>query len=190
MTDQQLPVHIMLDLETTATTLDAGIIGIGAYRMFRTDQEYKSAEFKVLVSVADNEKIGRKIDTETMLWWDKQDSELRDEIFSGTTPLNVALDLYLNWIDDQCPDRSMVYLWANGSEFDNVIMQHAFLHTYYSYPFNFRNHRCFRTLVGIAPPNIRAGLENKRKHDPLSDAIYQGQIAERILGSALGGVGK
>lgn len=176
------PVHIMLDLETTALTPDAGIIGIGAYRMFAPS--IQRSEFKQLISVEDNEKIGRSIGKETMIWWDKQDRELRDEMFSSTMRLSAALDSYQIWVEDQCSDLNNVFIWANGSEFDNVIIKHAFEQCHNSYPFNFRNHRCFRTLRAIGPPNSAEGISKGRPHDPLSDAIYQGKIAERILGSA------
>ena len=169
-------VHISLDLETAGLGPTAAILQLGAVKI-GTNEVYEST-----ISVHSNESVGLSFEKETMEWWDKQDPELRKRVFQGTSHLFTVLDEFAEWAG---PDA---YLWTNGADFDLPILKTAY-ETYRTYPFDFRKHRCYRTLRSLLSigeeVQMKAGAElaypNLQKHNALHDALYQSYFISRKL---------
>ena len=178
LTDMLNPeaVHISLDLETASLGHNAAILQLGAVKI-GTGDTYEAG-----ISVHSNEQAGREFSKETLEWWDKQDPKLRKSVFGGVLQLREALDDFAAWAG---PDA---YLWTNGADFDLPILKNAY-ETYRTYPFDFRKHRCYRTLRSMLSISeevqMKAGAElaypNLQKHNALHDALYQSYFISRKL---------
>lgn len=163
---------VVFDLETLSCESDAAIVQIAAIDMstgyiFNTYIDPRSAE-----------GAGFHVCTETIEWWNKQDPEIRATVMGGTCSIYQALEDFLDW----CHEISMGYtdtieLWAWGADFDIPILRNA-IETFIEYPFDFRKHRCLRTLAtALDIPHIKS----PRAHDALEDAKAQAVTLERCL---------
>ena len=163
-------IHIMLDLETASTANDAAIVQIGAI----TEAGQK---FTCYVSLASCEQNGFDVSLETMDLWARQDPAVRNRVFSGDTPINVAVTQFLDWAEEQCGgDWNRIVLWGNGCEFDNVILKTA-VERFFEWPFSPRNNHSLRTISCLTPIEIQREADEfapaHTPHDALSDAHVQ-----------------
>ena len=171
-----MKLNVMLDLETTATDHSAGVLSIGAVP-FSCGELLKP--FYEKCSLSSIERGGFSISRKTMDWWDKQDSKVRAEAFSGTqSVLDMLLhfEVYLK----QLPGEAVI--WGNGADFDNVILCSAYDTVALDLPWKYHNNRCFRTLKNVfsqeivaLPPFIGD------RHNALMDAMFQAKHAEKIF---------
>lgn len=176
--------HISFDLETMSTESDAAIVQIGA-----TVVGSPNKSFNLHIDPRTSESIGAHVDAGTMQWWNKQDPELRKRVFGGTTPIRSALDEFHGWCFEQSSgDMNRIYLWSKGADFDCVVLKNNY-ELYRTYPFNFRNHRCVRTIMDLLTPEqieeitktFYANNPTAQKHDALSDAQLQAKFIHRAL---------
>lgn len=168
-------LNVMLDLETVGTKSDAGILSIGAVTFAHGDFMLQQ-EFYEKISLTSIQTAQFSQDAEVMKWWDKQDQEIRNEAFSGITPIGIALCSFYDWCMRL---NTEILLWGNGSDFDNVILCNAYQSLGLSVPWKFYNNRCFRTLKNLFP-GIKIGVQSN-KHNALEDAKYQAAWAEEIM---------
>lgn len=175
--------HISFDLETMSTESDAAIVQIGATVVGSPET------FNVYIDPKSSESLGARVDTETMMWWDRQDPELRKRVFGGTVPIRAALDEFADWCSEVSNgDMNRIYLWSKGADFDCVVLKNNY-ELYRTYPFNFRNHRCVRTIMDLLTPEqieeitktFYANNPTAQKHDALSDAQLQAKFIQRAL---------
>ncbi len=181
------PIHIMIDLETLSTSPRAAIIAIGAVRF---DSSGLHEEFYERINPVDAETNG-EVSKETMQWWNKDENAVaRLEAFGGTSTLAAALYKFTDWVEQLDPTNedfvlkdhyNSIYLWSNGADFDLPVLKFALEQVTAEYPFNFRNHRCFRTLRTMTSPLLYSDIENKFKHSAIADAKFQGTVAINIM---------
>lgn len=169
------PIHVMLDLETLDTTPNAGIIAVAAVPFMWGEP---LEPFYQKCSVLDVERRGFDVSRSTMNWWGLQDTAIREETFSGTQ-LCVELLSHLHTYMEKLPGTSLV--WGNGAAFDNVVLRNAYDHFTLPTPWNFRNDRCYRTLLSLFPEIKDRVVPNTHKHNALWDARYQAEVATFIF---------
>lgn len=174
--------HISLDLETLSTESNAAIVQIGAYCL-NTQQD-----FSILIDPRSSENAGSHVSVETIEWWDKQPTELRKRVFSGTTPLQEALWTFRVWALSQTDSVHNLYLWSKGADFDCVVLKNAY-ELFMEYPFDWRNHRCVRTAMHLLGSDRCAKIKSAfdvnnpdfTPHDALWDAKLQAEYVGIIL---------
>ena len=161
--------HLMIDLETLATTPDATIITIGAVRFdpFGDDvNDPQMDSFYVRVDIDSCDRLGLATDDNTIAWWAKQDQEAQDEAFGEENRIDIAdamAQLYKF-------ARGCSRVWSHGAAFDIVICETIFRKLGRAIPWNFWDVRCTRTLFDIGMnPNRPEVL----KHHALQDAWNQ-----------------
>jgi hypothetical protein len=172
------PIRISIDMETVDNVVTAGIISLGAVQ-FALPHGYEAPQFYAKADVRSSEMLGRTISKGTMEWWDRQDPEIRNEAFSGVLSLGELLDQFYKWcVSTYGVDRLQdIELWSRGAGFDCEILQHAYLQLWGSYPFNFRNHLCQRTIERLMPQELKSMIPpNFGKHNALMDAIHQASV--------------
>lgn len=179
------PVHIMIDLETTGLSSNAGIVQIGAHAFsgcnFRADQY-----FKYCISASDNESKGYEVDSATMAWWAEKDPELRQSVFCGSSSAKEALTRFTEWCNAVSNGSLQnIYLWANHIDFDLAVLKNAFYREHAYYPFDFRKHMDYATLKVLFPQLASLHASNPTPHDALADAVYQSSIASHFLDELL-----
>lgn len=180
MTQQN--IHIMVDLETTALSPNAGIVQIGA-ACFSQPPPNVDKYFDMRCSPVYNQSHGYDIDPATMQWWDKQPPALRNHVFSGQRDIKQALGFFVNYCQDLSNGNlKNVYLWANHIDFDLVVLKNAFYKEHGNYPFDFRKHMDYANLKVLYP---QLAIERDEilypPHDALADAVFQGKHTSVIL---------
>lgn len=168
--------HVMIDLETLATTPDASILTIGAVKFdpFGDDiNDPQMDSFYVKVDLDSCDSIGLVTNDDTINWWAQQSKEAQDEAFGedGRIHIKDAFDQLYKF----CWGASRV--WSHGAAFDIVICENVFRKLGKAIPWNFWDVRCSRTLfdIGINPqrPKVTA-------HNALADAYEQALSVQRI----------
>jgi hypothetical protein len=160
--------HIMLDLETMANTSDSAIVSIGAKRFTLDGKELDS--FYRVVNLKSSQKSGGRIDAETVMWWMQQSEEARKTLTSDESVLiDTALNEFTQWVR-QTPLEG---LWGNGSDFDNVILNGAYIRSGKTAPWPYYMNRCYRTLAKLVPGTTREQFKSGTHHNALDDAISQ-----------------
>lgn len=179
---------VMVDIETLGTKAGSVILSIGAVAFDRVTGEISPTQFHVPISIASSVRLGATIDADTIRWWRDQSPEAQTIIWralSGGEDLLSTLNdfgIWLNEVGAQGTDRvraSMIRVWGNGADFDNVLIAAACAQAGRPLPWNNFNNRCFRTLKDdhrdLEP--VRQGVH----HDALADAIHQARWACAIL---------
>jgi len=175
-------MELMVDIETLSVHPDATVLSIGAVAF---DPVIGLAPVSFESTLDRASQKGRRIDSDTVAWWIHQAEENpgASHVFRERRlePVNTALarlsDYYRHW----CTEDSGV--WANGPDFDLVILRSLY-EDFSSKPlWTHRQHRCYRTLRNFA---LEAGLEinikpNMKPHDALSDAYFQAEYAMEAM---------
>lgn len=176
------PNQIMLDLETLDTAPTAIVLSIGLCRFDPAaegdgikDQHY------VVLSVGDQEENERTVSESTMAWWEEQSDAAKVVLAQAAEAEHDVHEKLLRvaeWMGTN------PVLWGNGSDFDNVILASLFnTYEFSRLPWSFRRNRCFRTLCAMAWQRsipFQTAREGTH-HNALDDAVYQANIAVKIL---------
>ncbi|NBP58700.1 3'-5' exoribonuclease [bacterium] len=157
--------HLMVDLETLATTPNAAILSIGAVT-FDPNSSNIYDDFYYRVELESLEGLDSYIDDGTIEWWSKQDASVQEEAFNpeGRVDIRLVIDDFYKF----CMGAS--HFWSHGSTFDIIILEHYFRQLGKPYPWNFWQVRDTRTLfdLGYDPEMPQAN-----KHHALEDAVRQ-----------------
>jgi hypothetical protein len=167
-------VNVMLDLETLGTKPGCKILQISAVT-FGANPSHKFNRY-----VIRNDQAGLLEDPSTIDWWMKQDPVVRDNLFNspGAVNLIIALLEFKSWLEDL---GAAPVIWGNGATFDGPVLEAAYKMYTMSKPWDFRNERCYRTLVAEFGSRVNKPEFIGSKHDALDDARYQAEYADRIL---------
>ena len=140
--------NFVLDLETLGTRPNSAVLQIGL----------TCIETKQTLGIQIGEAIASshpyfQVDSATYAWWLKQDDAVRAEVFATGIDYGSALSAMTSWVQEQAAATTVplkdAIVWANDPEFDCVILKNACYYYSIDFPFNFRNHRSFRTLHGV-----------------------------------------
>jgi len=167
--------HVMVDLETLATTADACILSIGAVRFDLESDDVDDAGFYASISVTSNLHMDRRISEDTLIWWFDRPKEAQAVFSEKKQSLAQGLMNFRDWINDaECQ------IWSNGADFDLPILAHAFGQLRVDVPWKYWNANCYRTYKKLP------GAKNLRVppvgvlHNALSDAITQAKTVQLI----------
>ena len=167
---------VMVDLETMGRVAGCAILSIGAVRFDRERQELGD-EFYEVVRLDSCLEAGLHEDPDTAAWWAKQSAEAQRVLTQarrtrGNLKLATALKRFNEYLG------TGVYLWGNGADFDNAILQHACWRVGVTPAWDFWRNRCYRTYKGLVP-QVKAARSGTH-HNALDDAKTQAEHALRI----------
>lgn len=167
----------MVDIETLSVHPDAAVLSTGAVAF---DPVIGLAPVSFESTLDRAQQKGRRIDSDTVAWWIRQAEENPGaaQVFNERRlePVERSLKRLTEYYNHWCTEDSGV--WANGPDFDLVILRSLYEDHNLSPPWTHRQHRCYRTLRGFAQ---EAGLDinippNMHQHNALSDANYQARF--------------
>ena len=167
--------HVMLDLETLATTADAVILSIGAVRFDLDSDKVDDAGFYASISVDSNLALGRRISEDTLIWWLKQPPDAQQVFHESKQTLQQALVDFGDWLGD---DSS--FMWSNGADFDLPMVAHAMTQCGLEVPWKYWNSRCFRSWKNLPGAKDIRAVNTGVKHNALADAYTQAQTVQAI----------
>lgn len=161
--------HLMVDLETLATTPDSVILTIGAVKFDPWGSNVDRSEHNIFYRRIDTEScetLGMIIDPGTLEWWGKQETSIIDEAFNPEN--RVSIETAINefhkfaWGCDA--------FWSHGSIFDIMILETYYRKIGKAIPWNFWQIRDTRTIfdLGYDPE-----MPTNAKHNALEDAYRQ-----------------
>lgn len=189
--------HFVLDLETLGTSRNSVVCAIGVQTINPTASDGMGPSFyQILPDWEEQERMGRKIDSNTVKWWLKQaltNPEAAQELLPQPTPgavlrpdtCSILAELG-RFIRDCAPDPEQREVWGNSSSFDNEILRSLYEDYNIVPAWTFRQDRCYRTMRELYkakyPAAIEAFNENKGTlHHALEDAKYEARILYFIL---------
>lgn len=169
--------NFVLGLETLSTEPNAAILQIGL----------TCIETKKTIGIQIGEAIATtnpslSVDSATRDWWLKQDEAVRAEVFATGTDYCSGLLAMARWVQEQTTATNVpldsAIVWANDPEFDCVILR-ALCYAYsVPYPFNFRNHRSFRTLHAQLEETVGYSVWSHAAGARFKDAISGANLPE------------
>lgn len=171
--------NIMIDIETLSTSTEAAVLSIGAVR-FKVATGKIVDEFYEKITLESAMHYG-KVDPDTLRFWLKQEDSVRLELTStekqGALHLPKCLDELSNWFPN-----GNCNVWANSPSFDLVILETMMKRSKKICPWNFWEHRCFRTIKHIGEAmGIQYNSSHDEAHNALEDAKVQANYAMSVL---------
>ncbi len=152
--------HFMIDIETYDVTPSAVILSIGAERILGSETFY--------AEIDPNTQYKRTASIATKEWWAQQGNPP----IHGVIPLYDALAQLSDWLKNLSAEP---VIWCKGTNFDTVILTHAYEQLGPEIPWKYNNVRDCRTvfkLLGVTP--------NKATHNALEDAMTQ---SDELIGA-------
>ena len=174
--------RVMIDLETLGTRPGCSILSVGAVFFSSSFDPWKGPTFYSAVNRISCQKAGLEEDLDTVGWWRGQGAEARGVLVAadlGSTPgVEEVLQQFASWLTENAVSKDF-QVWGNGADFDNPILEAAYLATGRKRPWGPYSGRCYRTLKALAPQEkiIRTGTH----HNALDDAVSQAEHAVRVL---------
>ena len=157
--------HLMVDLETLATSPNAVILTLGAVTFDPASNKiFDKLYYRVDVDSCD--RLGMVVDDATIEWWSKQAANVQTEAFAedNRVPIEEVIEKFhkFAWNCDA--------FWSHGATFDLVILDCYYRKLNKVPPWNFWQIRDTRTLfdLGYDPEMPKEGL-----HNALEDASRQ-----------------
>lgn len=170
--------HIMLDIETLGTVPGCSIISIGAVA-FEPNTARTGLKFHAVINRGSCQELGLKECQDTIIWWEKQSTAAKTtyDVSQFGQPIDVAIKDFMEFCNDVAEGKTL-YVWGNGSDFDNAILSYVFAALHFKMPWHYANNRCYRTIKSLAPK-----IKTKRQgiyHNALDDAISQSAHLQEI----------
>jgi len=162
-----MKTHLMIDIETLATSADAVVTQIGA-AWFDFEKFLVGEMFTVDINVG-VQSLSRSVDVKTMLWYAEQGIV---PVVSGV-PLNTALrdlaQFYQKGVAELGGDAE-VEVWCNGASFDFSILNNAFDG---GLPWGHWQERDVRTEIAAAKRRGVFVEKGKNTHKAIGDVLNQ-----------------
>ena len=166
----------MADIESLSLKPNATILSIGAVK-FNMNGVYDSFYVNV---VTDMNAEAFDIDPETQKWWSEQSDAARAVLLRDPQPIVTALAMFRKFLLGANSEDEVAGLWGNGSDFDNVVLNHAYNAMGMARPWSYKANRCYRTMKSLYP-EIKADDRNGVHHNALDDAEYQAHHLIKIF---------
>jgi hypothetical protein len=127
-------------------------------------------------------------DPDTIAWWNKQRPDLQEEAFSGIRHPKSVLESLSNKFREYGSAKE-IYLWGNGSDFDNAILAAAYRWLGLPQPWHYTNNKCYRTWKTSVAIPYQKPLD---AHHALADAtaqarnlIHMDEWVNRVSGNSI-----
>lgn len=165
---------LMIDIETLSTQPNAVVLSIGAV-VFNHNGILDS-----FYTVLDAEiQVTRDICHETIKWWNNQDYRIKEELFGN--PYKSHPKFSLDTLNEFITMFNPSEIWANGPDFDCVILNSLSSDFISVNILDFKQFRCFRTLKKLIPLDSSEITKNPNAHNALADAEWQANYVIKAL---------
>ncbi|BBI90663.1 exonuclease [Tenacibaculum phage PTm1] len=172
------PEHCMLDIETLGVGKNAVLTSISAVQ-FNPYTGETLAEFDIFLDIQSQIDLGFDLNADTILFWMKQPNKQRMELVNKCKDgvhITHAIQTFSAWVKQ----NGIKYLYGKGSSFDNALLQNAYDRTKLKTPTSFRDDRCVRTLIALAPKSKSLDFTGDL-HKGLDDSKHQIKQVSYVL---------
>lgn len=188
----EIPAHVVLDLETLSVNNNAMIISIGAVSLSNqlniTGYFYMPVKLRKLIS---NDFA---VDVSTFNWWMQQSKDAIDalDLIDGHF-ISQVIPQFCLWLGVQpmsmnkTTPKLKTKLWGNGPEFDNIILKNAFDRVSVVWPFSYNSVQSLRTLryindtLDLDAEFPEPYIKHHALYDAESEAIYLQNVMKHLL---------
>jgi len=163
--------EIMLDIETASVRPNAAILTIGAIKFSRKGNLKPLDDLDTFyrkINLDSCKKLKMHIDPGTEAWWKRQSPEALEEAFGGKNRVSLKQAL----VELQQFFRGCDIVWANGDDFDCVIVGEACRLCGLEIPWKFWNTRDCRTVMDLGNVYTR-DLPGDGAHHAVHDCYRQ-----------------
>lgn len=167
--------HCMVDLETLSQEPTAVIVTIAAVKFNFDSDEIET--FSVNVDPKSSLKYGAIISQDTLDWWKRQDKAAIDAWKLNPISIESAIDQFIEFLGD-C-DKTK--LWAQGIDYDFVILKFIMKQLGLSAPWKYWNQCDTRTVFTIADFNTKFAPRVGSYHNAIDDCRTQIAWLKQIL---------
>jgi hypothetical protein len=167
----------MVDLETLGVRPTSAIISIGACKFDPNTFAITDVFHQVISRESLSEYPEFTVDQSTIDWWENQTDEAKAASYSNKDGRHIK-SVLIDFAEFAHKDAEV---WGNGSDFDNVLLAHAYNVTGVPLPWKFWNNRCYRTMKNQFPEVAfsRQGTHHNAMHDAISQAKHLMRILAR-----------
>jgi hypothetical protein len=170
-----MTTHATIDIETLGTNPDTVVLTIGGIKFNPREDDGLHSEFYYRLDADEQIKMGRTVDDATLLWWEKQDEEVKKEALQseGRVPVEDALKALNKWL------VGVDKIWCQGPLFDIGILQNLYaeMNLHHNWPFYII--RDSRTLFSLMDKDPRKEIDFAA-HNALADAIVQSLCIQKV----------
>lgn len=163
----------MIDLETLSIRPNAVVLSISAlgFNPFVQYENYTDCPNLHMLLDIDSQK-DREIDPFTVEWWNRQDKNIIDKIFSSENRITVpeALEKLTKFT------WGCKRIWAQGTDMDISVLKNLYEWNGQSVPWYYGTFRDCRTVLDLAVTE-----ESKTTHDSSEDIIRQTKKLQEAL---------
>ena len=168
----------MFDLETLGTNKStAPIVSLGAVK-FKHDGTILE-EFCVNIDPVDLVKnYGKKIEKDTLDWWEKQSKEARMSWRKNPKSLVIATEMFYDWYGSKSLET-----WCHGASFDYPILAAHFECLGKKLPWKYwheNDNRTIQNIFGVSNRDLRKNSTDTY-HDAVADCKAQVEILTTIM---------
>ena len=167
-------MDVMLDLETLGTRPECVILTLGAVKFDPYNIEREPGPGLYIRPDADEQIArGREVQEDTLLWWTKQNDEVREEALGteGRVPVEQMYKELNKFL------VGVICIWAQGPVFDIAILENLYRQYGWPTPWQFWQIRDSRTLFGVhGDPREKGEL----LHNALADCVSQAEAVQKI----------
>ena len=177
--------HLIVDIETTGVNPPAPILTIGMvfldFDPYRDNANTGEPDITTYYLGVDQQECIGETDKETMSWWGRQDSAVRDAAFYPKKTPNVFQE-FVDIVEREAPD----YFWGNAPDFDFGHLGAQLKAKGLKLPWYFWQLRDIRTVRGFwlydeKPIENKLGLKGFKKHHALYDALEEAQVLKSTI---------
>jgi hypothetical protein len=137
------------------------------------------------------ETWGRKINKETVDWWNSQGAEAKKQIRPSS--IDQPIENLYNFIVDNCDCKDVKKSFTRGNTFDPIFLDHLMKDTGHQDPFHWRTVRDTRSMIegmsfgmkldnGFTPGELTSKfVKHDPRHDVAMDIMRMQLLAQAIL---------
>ena len=161
-------MHIMIDIETLATTPDAVVMSVGAVKFDPTSTQPPTSKTLWRPDIDEQTDRDRNVSESTLEWWAKLPQHIQDDAFSEEGRIPVAE--FMKELNRYCVGADKI--WCQGPQFDMLILENFYLQWGHHFGWQFWQIMDCRTLFQLMPTDPRKAIQQDL-HSADADAYYQ-----------------
>jgi len=160
--------HVMLDLETWGTKPGSALRSIG---MVQFDPRFAGFGKEFYCNMDDESQLalGATKDQKTVEWWARQSKAAQEALEADKLHVHDACDK----VREYFRQTKVSHVWAQGSNFDPVLLEAIFDLAGKVVPWKFYNTRDTRTIYSAASYDTKRMPRQGEHHNALEDAKHQ-----------------
>ena len=115
-------MHVMIDIETLATTPDAVVMSVGAVKFDpHTGTPYNKTLWRP--DIDEQTERDRHVSESTLEWWAKLPQHIQDDAFSEDSRIPVTE--FMKELNRYCVGADKI--WCQGPQFDMLILENLYI---------------------------------------------------------------